>query len=259
MIDTHCHLTYPQFAGRIEQVLEDARAVGVERVITVGTTPADCLQAADLASRYDNVWFAAGIHPLSSSEPRDWSVVRMAARHPRCVAWGELGLDNHYKDPPRGAQDRLLEEELAFIAEAEAEGLAQRPIIVHCREAVDELLAAFRATPFPPKRFVFHCFTGTPEEARMILDFGARISFTGVVTFRNAAAVAEAAKLVPADLIMVETDSPFLSPEPVRKVHPNEPKHVVHVARFVAALRGVDPAEFERRTDANAEAFFGLR
>jgi TatD DNase family protein len=105
---------------------------------------------------------------------------------------------------------------------------------------------------------VFHCFTGSPQEARRILDFGAWISFTGVVTFRNAAHVAEAARLVPADRIMVETDSPYLSPEPVRTQRPNEPRNVVHVARFIAVLRGVDPAEFERQLDDNARRCFGI-
>ncbi len=260
MIDTHCHLTFEQFAGRVEEVLEDARQAGVAGVITVGTTPSDCLQAQDLARRYDNVWYTAGVHPLSAGEPRNWPLIEKAAHHPDCVAWGELGLDNHYDDPPASTQRDLLEEQLAFVERCSAsEAIGARPIVVHCRLAVDELLSVFRAAPFDPDRYVFHCFTGTPDDARRVLDFGAWISFTGVVTFKNAPEVAEAAKLVPADRIMVETDAPFLSPEPVRKVRPNEPKHVVHIARFLAELRGVDPLDFERRLDANAQRFFGIR
>jgi TatD DNase family protein len=260
LIDTHCHLTFEAFAGRVEEVLFAARVAGVRGVITVGTTPGDCLAAQDLASRYDNVWCTAGIHPLSAADPRDWSMVKKVAEHPRCVAWGELGLDNHYDDPPREAQRTLLDEQLEIIESVTNSGsVAPKPIVVHCRDAIDDLLEVFRAAPFDPARYVFHCFTGGPGDARKVLDFGAWISFTGVVTFANAPEVGEAAKLVPADRIMVETDAPYLSPEPVRKVRPNEPKHVVHVASRLARLRGVDPDELERQLDANAERFFGLQ
>ncbi len=257
MIDTHCHLTSQQFAGRIDDVLFAARVAGVRGVITVGTTSGDCLAAQDLATRYTNVWCTAGVHPLSADEPREWSMIGKVAEHPRCVAWGELGLDHHYTDPPAALQRTLLDEQLAFI-ESRAEAIGPRPIIVHCREAFDDLLAAFERAPFPHDKYVFHCFTGTPDDARRVLDFGAWISFTGVVTFTNAPEVAEAAKLVPADRLMVETDAPFLSPEPVRNERPNEPKHVVHVARRLAELRGADYEDLERQLDANAERFFGI-
>jgi TatD DNase family protein len=257
VIDTHCHLTSAQFAGRIDDVLFAARIAGVRGVITVGTTSGDCLAAQDLATRYPNVWCTAGIHPLSADEPREWSLIGKVAEHPRCVAWGELGLDNHYTDPPAALQHSLLDEQLAFI-ESRAESIGPRPIIVHCREAFDELLGAFNQASFPHDRYVFHCFTGTPDDARRVLDFGAWISFTGVVTFKNATEVAAAARLVPADRLMVETDAPFLSPEPVRNERPNEPKHVVHVARRLAELRGADYDDLERQLDANAERFFGI-
>lgn len=262
MIDTHCHLTYPQFAGRIDDVLFAARVAGVHGVITVGTTSGDCLAAQDLATRYPNVWCTAGVHPLSAGEPREWSMIGKVAEHPRCVTWGELGLDNHYTDPPAALQRTLLDEQLAFI-ESRAGGdrlksVPPKPVIVHCRDAFDDLLAAFEQAPFPHDRYVFHCFTGGPDEARRVLDFGAWISFTGVVTFRNAPEVAEAAKIVPADRLMVETDAPFLSPEPVRNERPNEPKHVVHVARRLAELRGEAYEDLERTLDANAVRFFGL-
>ena len=227
----------------------------VQGLITVGTTPGDCLAGQDLATRYDNVWCTAGIHPLSASDPRDWSLIGKVAEHPRCVAWGELGLDNHYTDPPKDDQVALLDEQLAFI---ESTGIV-KPIIVHCRDAFDDLLAVFNDVPFAHDRYVFHCFTGSADDARRVLDFGAWISFTGVVTFANAREVAEAAKIVPADRLMAETDAPFLSPEPVRKVRPNEPKHVVHVARHLAELRGADPDELEHQLDANAERFFGIK
>jgi TatD DNase family protein len=257
MIDTHCHLTFKHYQDRVAQVLADARAAGVRGCITISTTSTDCLEALELAKSHENVWCSAGVHPLHSDEPIDWENVRRVAEHPKCVAWGELGLDHFYTDPPRSLQARVLEEQLVFIDACTKEGLS-KPIVVHCRDAFDDLLAAFRNAPFDPSRYVFHCFTGVPDDARKVLDFGAWISFTGVVTFKNAPEVAQAAKLVPLDRIMVETDAPFLSPEPVRSARPNEPKHVVHVANFIAKLRGLDTADFERALDANAERFFGI-
>ncbi len=266
MIDTHCHLTFKEFAGRTAQILADARAVGVRGAITIATSSADSLNAAALAEANDNLWCSAGVHPLYSDEPLNWDDIKRAASSPRCVAWGELGLDHHYTDPPRPLQLKILEEQLAMIQDHENsvarsgdQSFANRPIIVHSRESFDDLLTVFRSAPFDPSRFVFHCFTGNSDDARKVLNFGASISFTGVVTFHNAVEVAEAAKIVPADRIMVETDSPFLSPEPHRKVRPNEPKYVVHVARRLAELRGVDFPDFERQLDANAQRIFRIR
>ncbi len=257
MIDTHCHLTFDQFAGRVESVLGDAQAVGVCGAITVSTTSENCRAGLELAQLCEHLWCTAGAHPLYADEPCDWSVIKEVAQHPKCVAWGELGLDNHYDKPSRAAQNALLHEQVAFIERCTNDGLS-KPIVVHCRKAVDDLLPIFRAASFDPSRYVFHCFSETVDDARRILDFGAWISFTGIVTFKNAAEVAEAAKLVPGDRIMVETDAPFLSPEPVRKMYPNEPKNVVHTAQFIANLRGVDPIDFERQLDANAERFFDI-
>jgi TatD DNase family protein len=255
--DTHCHLTFDHFRGNLDSVRAEAAAVGVKGMITVATTSADCAAALAIAEQYDNVWCSAGVHPLHSDEPLDWDAVHAAGRHEKCVAWGELGLDNHYDRPARAIQDRVLEAQLRFLEARAAEGLV-KPVIVHCREAFDDLIAAFKGSTLDPTRYVFHCFTAGPDEARKVLDFGAHISFTGVVTFKGAPEVAEAATLVPEDRIMVETDAPFLSPEPVRKERPNAPKNVVHTARRIAELRGVDYASFERTLDANAERFFGL-
>ena len=257
MIDTHCHLTSRHYEGRVDQVLADARAAVVRGAITVATTSDDARAALKLARKHENVWSTAGVHPLHSDEAIDWEVIRRAGEDPKCVAWGELGLDNHYDRPPRAVQDRVLEEQLAHLAQWKTEGL-DKPIVVHCREAFDDLIPVLRDSAFAPEQFVFHCFTGDEEDAKKVLDFGGWISFTGVVTFRNAPEVAAAAKLVPRDRIMVETDAPFLSPEPVRTVRPNEPKYVVHIGRFIAELRGEDPGAFERQLDANAERFFGI-
>lgn len=258
MLDTHCHLTFKHYADRVDDVLRDAAAAGVRGAITIATTSTDCVEALELAKRHRNVWCSAGVHPLHADEPINWEALREVGEHEKCVAWGELGLDYYYDRPPRAKQHEVLAEQLAFLQACADDGLT-KPIVVHCRDSFDDLLAVFRETPFDPSRFVFHCFTAGPAEARKVLDFGAWISFTGVVTFHNAPEVGEAAKLVPIDRIMVETDAPFLSPEPVRKIRPNEPKYVVHIANHIAKLRGVNSQDFERQLDENAERFFGIR
>ncbi len=257
MIDTHCHLLYRGLHERLDAVLAEARAAGVRGFVTIATTTADSLRSAELAGAHDDVWCSAGVHPLHAADPRDWNQMHSAGMHPRCVAWGELGLDNHYADPPIALQRTVLEEQLAMIVRWRGEGL-HKPVVVHCRRAVADLLPVLRASGLPAERFVFHCFTEGPEDARAVLDFGAWISFTGVVTFRSAPEVAQAALLVPADRIMCETDAPFLSPEPVRGARPCTPAFVMHTARFLAALRGAPFQEFERTVDANARRFFGL-
>lgn len=257
MIDTHCHLGFDCYDDRREAVLADARAAGVRGFITVSTTTGDCERNLAIAANHPDVWCTAGVHPLHSDEPIDWEQMIAVGRNPKCIAWGELGLDNHYKHPPRETQRRVLEAQLDLLARCAQDGLT-KPIVVHCRDAFDDVLAVFRDAPFDPSRYVFHCFTGTPDDARKVLHFGAWISFTGVVTFRNAPEVAKAARLVPDERIMVETDAPFLTPEPHRKVRPNEPKYVVDTARFLARDRGADFAAFERVLDANAERFFGI-
>lgn len=258
MIDTHCHLTFPDFSGRIPEVLAEAREHGVLGAITISTTTQDCLEALAIARQYPNVWCTSGIHPLHSDEgPHEWGNLRLVAQQERCVAWGELGLDNHYADPPRAIQDAVLAEQLAFI-ESCAPAISL-PIVVHCREAFDDLLPILRSTRLDPTRFVFHCFTGTPDDARKVLDFGAMISFTGVVTYRNAKEVQDAARLVPLDRIMVETDAPFLSPEPKRGTRPCAPWMSSLTARRLAELRGETWPAFHTAINSNTERFFGIR
>lgn len=259
MIDTHCHLTFPDFDERVAETLSEAAGHGVTGCITISTTTQDCLEALAIAERYPNVWCTSGVHPLHSDEgPHEWDNLMRVARSPRCVAWGELGLDNHYPEPHRDIQDRVLSEQLAFIETAQASGGVNLPIVIHCREAFADLLPVLRRTRLDPTGFVFHCFTGTVEEARRVLDFGAMISFTGVVTYKNAADVQEAAKLTPLDRIMVETDSPFLSPDPHRGSRPCKPWMASVTARKLAELKGVAWDEFHARINENTRRFFGV-
>ncbi|MFN5496296.1 MAG: TatD family hydrolase [bacterium] len=259
MIDTHCHLTFPDYAGRVGAVLADARAAGVLGAITISTTTADAARTVALAREHPNLWASAGVHPLYSDRPADWAEMRAAGLDPKCVAWGELGLDRHYLDPPQEVQRPLLETQLGHLARWRLEDpRLDKPVVVHCREAFDDLIPILAASGLPAERFVFHCFTAGPREMRMLLDFGAFVSFTGVVTFRNARETREAARLAPPERVMVETDAPFLTPEPHRTVRPNEPRFVVHIADALAELWGRPASEVREQTFKNAKSFFRI-
>lgn len=239
MIDTHCHLTFPDFAGRLDEVMDAAGAAGVSGAITISTSSADCADALAIAESHDRVWCSAGVHPLYTDRgEHDWDAIEFVARRPKCVAWGELGLDNHYDEPARDVQRRVLADQLARIEACRADGL-DKPIVVHCRRAVEDLLPILRASTIPGERFVFHCFTEVPEHARLVLDFGAMISFTGVATYKNAPEVAASAELVPLDRIMVETDAPYLSPVPKRGTRPCEPAFAIHTGAVPRGSCGV--------------------
>lgn len=277
VIDTHCHLTFPDFAGRTDEVMREAAAAGVTGAITISTTTYDCLDALAIARSHPRVWCTAGVHPLYAAvddgraiarnggrTEHQWQNLRTVASDPKCVAWGELGLDNHYADPPRQIQRAVLDEQLAFIEGCNHDqpgGIGKPgglPIVVHCREAFDDLIPVLKQTRLDAARFVFHCFTGTPEDIRKILDFGAFVSFTGVVTYPNAPEVREAAKLVPADRIMVETDAPFLPPVPHRGKRPCMPAWTADTARFLAEVRGVEFESLHAQLNDNTRRFFGI-
>ncbi len=273
LIDTHCHLTYPELCGQIDAVVQRARAAGVTHMITVATTPEDARRAGPLLAAYEGLALAAGIHPHEAGKataedcsalaeihaagiaPREIESRAAGARNERRfvpVAVGEAGLDFHYDFAPHDVQERVFREQIELAIRV------GRPLIIHARESearVCDILAEYRELR---GRFVFHCFSGGPEMATRILELGGWLSFTGVVTFKNATAIQAAAQIVPADRMMVETDSPYLSPEPLRKIRPNEPAHVVHTARFLADLRGVTAAALAAQTTENAVRFFAL-
>lgn len=276
MIDTHCHLTFPDFAGRIAEVLADARAAGVSGAITISTTTHDCLDALAVATAHERVWCTAGVHPLYTDvhDPRAqgrnaghapahiWENLRTVAKDPKCVAWGELGLDRHYPTPDFSVQVRVLEEQLALIEKChqpEPTGIGRvLPVVIHCREAFEELIPILRRTALAADRFVFHCFTGGPAEVRAILDFGAWVSFTGVVTYPNAAETREAVKLMPPDRLMVETDAPFLPPVPHRGKRPCVPAWTALTAQSLAQVRGEAFEVFHEQVNDNTRRFFGI-
>lgn len=262
MIDTHCHLTFPDFEGRVPAELDEAASNDVTGCITISTTSVDCAHALAIAEAHERVWCTSGVHPLYADQaPHNWDEIVRVARHEKCVAWGELGLDNHYDRPPREIQDAVLEKQLAVIEHAKTpagEIALAKPIVIHCREAFEDLIPVLRRAPFDPARYVFHCFTGNADEAKMVLDFGAMISFTGVVTYKNARDVQEAAKIVPIERIMVETDAPFLSPMPRRGERPCRPWMTSLTARFLADLRDEDWDTFHHQINENTRRFFGI-
>lgn len=255
LIDSHAHLTYPEFAGRMEAVLARCTEAGVDQVITIGTSLSDSRNAIELAERYPTrIHAAIGFHPHGADKVEEDELAAMAEHwgDKRVVAFGEMGLDYHYDFADRGNQKNVFARQLELARDR------GKPLIIHCREALEEAIPMLVDNGFANRPVVFHCFTGTKAEADRIAEHGWRISFTGIVTFPKSGELQEIAKMYPADQLMVETDSPFLSPVPVRGVRPNEPAHVMHVARFLADLRGVCYEELVEQTSANTKLFFGL-
>lgn len=255
LIDSHAHLTYPDFAGRIDEVLARCDAAGVDQIISIGTSQSDAEAAMLLSQQYPaRIRPAVGFHPHHADAVSGHDLQSMAELwdDPTVVAFGEMGLDYHYDFADRGKQKRVFAEQLQLAAPRD------KPIIIHAREAYDDVETLLRDHGFTNRRVVFHCFTGTQREADRIVENGWRISFTGIVTFPKSAELQEIAKAYPAHQLMVETDSPYLSPVPVRSKRPNEPAHVAHVARFLAELRGVEYETLVAEASANTRTFFAL-
>ncbi|MGH9263685.1 MAG: TatD family hydrolase [Acidimicrobiales bacterium] len=244
--DSHCHL---QYEGITEDALAAAAAAGVGRVICVGTDAEQSDKAIQVARAHPGtVWATVGVHPHDASRGMDGIAGLLQA--PEVVGVGECGLDYHYDYSPRQVQREVF---AAQIALAHAHGLA---LVIHTREAWDDTFAILKAEGIP-ERTVFHCFTGGPTEARLALDLGASLSFSGIVTFKTAGELREAAALAPIDRILVETDAPYLTPVPHRGT-PNQPAHVALVGAAVAAAKGLPVEDVEAATWANTAALFGL-
>ena len=251
MIDTHCHLTDERLGSQLNDVLSRAAAAGVSHMITIGTDLDDAAACVAICRGLPNVRCAIGVHPNYSREVEvsELSRLRELQSDPGVVALGEMGLDYHYDDSPKAKQRQVFETQLQLAKEL------ARPVVIHCREATDDCLAIMRG--FPEVRAIYHCFTGSPDEARRILDAGYLLGFTGPVTYKKSDALRDVARFVPDDRFLVETDAPYLSPEPVRKQKVNEPSFVVHVADVIARERGRTRQEIDEMTTANARRFFG--
>lgn len=263
LIDTHCHLTFGDLAGQADQVMRRAREAGVSPIITIATNVAEIRDSLGLLERFEDMYVVAGVHPHEASKFGEEDLAALSDLFSgrwdtpvgveRVVGVGETGLDYYYDFSPRAQQEQV------FRAHLELACQVGRPIVIHAREAELDVCDILKDYPALAGRVVFHCFSPGVKVARRVLDMGNFLSLTGVVTFKNATATRESACYAPLERIMVETDAPFLSPEPVRNKKPNEPAFVVHTARFVADKRGESFDAFAAQTTANARDFFGLR
>lgn len=255
LIDSHCHLDRLDLAahgGSLDAALDAARAAGVGHFLCIGVSADNAATVKGLAERYADVDCSVGVHPLDlepGAEPAlDWLLGELA--HPKVVAIGETGLDYHYEPESAALQ------QASFRLHLEAARITGKPVIVHTREARADTLALLREAALP-QAGVLHCFTEDWEMAKAALDIGFYISLSGIVTFRNAEALRDVARQVPADRLLVETDSPYLAPVPHRG-KPNLPQYVREVAEYLAVLRGVSYEALAEQTTNNFKRLFPL-
>lgn len=256
LIDSHAHIDAPQFEQDRDAMLDRARAAGVNTILAIGTGPGPAkLDAAiPFAESYDWIYTTVGIHPHEAKEvaPAHLETLAQLGKHPKVIAWGEIGLDYFYDHSPRAVQQRVFREQME-LAHA-----AQLPIIIHCRDAwsdcLDILEEAWKPTGFGG---ILHCFTSTIEDAQRGLDMGFLVSFTGNLTFPKAQNIRDVAKALPLENILIETDSPYLAPQPMRGKR-NEPAYVAEVAKALANVRNLGTEETAATTAENFRRFFHL-
>lgn len=251
LVDHHCHLDFPEFAPELDQVVARAREAGVGTLVTISTRIRKFAEVKAVAERFEDVYCSVGTHPHNAHEELDIPFERIVelSKDPKVVAIGEAGLDYHYKHSTPEAQAEGFRRHIAAARET---GL---PLEIHTRDADDDTIAILEEEhakgAFPA---VLHCFTGGRELAMRALDLGLYVSFSGVITFKNAEALHEIARDVPLDRVLVETDAPFLAPIPFRGKR-NEPAYVVRTAAALASVKGVSNDEIVRATTEN---FFRL-
>jgi TatD DNase family protein len=240
--DTHCHTQEQMVETGSDELLQRAREAGVQRFIVIGTDVDTSTQAIDIAGKHNDVWATVGLHPHDAT--KGVHTIAHLATSPRVVGIGECGLDYYYENSPRDIQIPAFAEQIALAKEHNLS------LVIHTRDAWEDTFNVLDSEGIP-KNTIIHCFSGGPDEARQCLDRGAYLSFSGIVTFNNAVELREAAKMCPADRLLIETDSPFLAPVPHRG-RPNEPAHVGIVGTFIADLRGHEVVDFAAVTSANA-------
>ena len=248
LVDSHCHLDFPDFAAERDAVVGRARDAGIRTMLTIGTRLDEFPGVRAIAEAYPDIWCSVGAHPHDAADHAAVSVADLAAlaAHPRVVGIGETGLDFHYDHSPHEVQERVFR---SHIAAARASGL---PLIIHAREADDEVARILRETAPPPG--VLHCFSSGRGLAEAALNLGFYISISGIVTFRNADELRAIVRDVPLERLLVETDAPYLAPVPYRGRR-NEPAYVAATAACVAALKGIEADEL---AGATTENFFRL-
>lgn len=251
LVDSHCHLDFPDFAPEIDAVVSRARAAGISRMVTISTRVRKFPQVLAIAEKYQEVFCSVGTHPHNAHEELDIDASQLVAltSHPKVVALGEAGLDYHYDKSPRDAQAAGFRQHIAAARQT------QLPLVIHARQADDDM-ARILAEETEQGAFpaVLHCYTGGRNLAFKAIELGLYIGFTGIVTFKNGQDLRDIAKDLPAERILVETDAPYLAPLPYRGKR-NEPSYVVETARMLAQVRGVTEEEIARQTTEN---FFRL-
>ena len=249
LVDSHCHLDFPDLSRCLPEILGRMNENGVGLAVCIGVNLEDFPGVLALAESHPNLYATVGVHPeyADAEDPSEGKLVELAD-HPKVIAIGETGLDYYWqKDRPQWQRDRFRRHIRAAIR-------ARKPIVVHMRDAADDTLTILKEEGAQAVGGVMHCFTETWEVARDALNLGFHISFSGIVTFKNALAIKEVARKTPLDRILLETDSPYLAPVPYRG-KPNEPAYVRHVAEEVARLRGLSPEQVGEATTTN---FFNL-
>ncbi len=254
LMDSHCHLTFDDLYEDLEGVLTRSRANGIGSWVAIGTNELQSRKAVGLAQDFEDIYATVGLHP---HDAKDWSSTLLDqmeqwASLQDVVALGEMGLDFYYEFSPRAEQIQAFTEQLALASRL------NMPVVVHTRDAFDETLAVLKTFAGQLNHVVLHCFTGTAEQAKMALDQGYFVSFSGVVTFKNAHSVRDAALCVPMDRLMIETDCPYLSPAPMRKQKVNEPALLIHTAQFLSELKQVALTDFSMQTFQNSCEFYRL-
>jgi TatD DNase family protein len=257
LVDTHVHLDDDRLRGELSAVVQRAIEAGVQRMICIATTAESARHGVEFAQHYQSVFASVGIHPNSAVEakPDDWQSVVDMVKMPKVVALGETGLDRHWDTTPFAMQQDYFARHLALSRQM---GL---PVVIPCREAEADMLPMLEAdySAHGPIKGVMHSFSGDQVFAKNCLRFGLYLSFSGSVTYKKVTGLQAILAVVPDDKILVETDAPYLTPEPMRgKVKKNEPAYVVHTAQYLAGMRGVDFAQFAARTTENACRLFLL-
>ena len=254
LFDTHVHLNDDQFNDDLEGVIERARLNGVERVVVVGFDEKTIKRAMELIEAYDFMYAAIGWHPVDAIDLTDdylkW--IEELTAHPKVVAIGEIGLDYHWDKSPKDVQQAVFRRQIQLAKRLDL------PIIIHNREATEDVVTILEEEGASEVGGIMHCFSGSPETAKRCLDMNFYISLGGPVTFKNAVKPKEVAKEVPLERLLIETDCPYLAPHPYRGKR-NEPSYVKLVAEQIAELKGVSFEEVAKATTENANRLFRIK
>jgi len=251
LIDTHCHINFPDKFPNPEETIEEARIAGVGQMIAIGCDTETSRAAVEIADRFPSVYAVVGWHPTYTKDyTRDaLTEIEQMLAHPKVVALGEIGLDFHWDFATREEQEVALFDQLDLAVRADI------PVVFHCREAYPELLDILEKRPHHP--YLLHCFAGNLDDAMRAIDLGAMFGVDGPITYKNAHGLRDVVRQIPPERLVVETDSPYMPPVPFRG-QPNKPAYVAHVNAALADVLGISPEECADLTTKNATAFFRL-